>query len=336
MSDRAHDWTDERIEALKSKMHDVYAQAANEAQDKLDVWLREYERMRRAWEKAVSVGVRTREEFDAWLEERAMERTWQQDMINTLTYDAVNADVRARQLVNDEVPTVYAENANYATYSIERQAGLDTAFTLYNQDSVRWLVESDRRLLPEVDLGKDVDWHRQKLTAAITQGILQGESIPKVAARIARVTDMDERASERAARTAMTLAENKGRQRAFERADGLGIPLEKEWNAHLDGRTRLSHRQADGQKVGIHEKFVVGGYRMEEPGDNSEAPGSEIYCCRCHMGGIVDEDGLPPAVIHRFSKLPKGVSYEDWKAGRYVTDRFGNETDASKRERGVE
>ena len=336
MADQAHEWTDEQIDDLAKRMWQAYSQAANEMQDKLEAWLEDFDRKNKAWKKAVSEGVKTEGEYKVWLEGRAMERTWQQDMINTLTYDAVNVDARVRQLINDEVATVYAENANYATYSIERQAGLDTAFTLYNQDSVRWLIEQDRKLLPEIDTIKDVAWHRQKFTAMITQGILQGESIPKIAARIALVTGMDERASERAARTSMTLAENKGRQRAFERADGLGIPLEKEWNAHLDGRTRLSHRQADGQRVGIHEKFIVGGYEMEEPGDNTDAPGSEVYNCRCHVGGIVDEDGLPPAVIHRYSKLPKNVSYEEWKAGRYVTDRNNKETKASKKERGVE
>lgn len=336
MADQAHEWTDEQIERIQTKLRQVYSQAANEMQDNLEAWLEDFDRKNKAWKKAVSEGVKTEGEYKAWLEGRAMERTWQQDMINTLTYDAVNADVRARQLINDEVPTIYAENGNWATYDIERQAGLDTAFTLYNQDSIRWLVEEDRQLLPQIDVTADIQWHRQKFTSMITQSILQGESIPKAAARIARVTGMDERASEHAARTAMTLAENKGRQRAFERADGLGITLTKEWNAHLDGRTRLSHRQADGQKVGIHEKFVVGGYKMEEPGDNSEAPGSEVYNCRCHMGGIVDEDGLPPAVIHRYSKLPKNVSYEEWKAGRYVTDRNNKETKASKKERGVE
>lgn len=335
MADYAHEWTDEQIDHLTIKLQEAYQIAANERQDKLDEWLKTFDSQNRAWKKAVNIGIKTDEEYKAWLHDMAMERTWQEDMINTLVYDAVNVDVRVRQLINDEVATVYAENANYMTYSIERQAGLDTAFTLYNQDSVRWLIEQDRQLLPQIDTVKDVAWHRQKFTAMITQGILQGESIPKLSQRIAAVTGMDERASERAARTAMTYAENKGRQKAFDRADGLGIPLMKEWNAHLDGRTRLSHRQADGQKVGIHEKFIVGGYEMEEPADNTSAPPSEVYNCRCHMGGIVDEEGLPPAVIHRFSKLPKNVSYDEWKAGRYVTDRFGNETDASKRERGV-
>lgn len=301
MADQAHEWTDEQIDDLAKRMWQAYSQAANEMQDKLEAWLEDFDRKNKAWKRAVDVGVKTEEEYKDWLHDRAMERTWQEDMVNTLTYDAVNVDARVRQLINDEVATVYAENANYATYSIERQAGLDTAFTLYNQDSVRWLIEQDRKLLPEIDTIKDVAWHRQKFTAMITQGILQGESIPKIAARIALVTCMDKRASERAARTSMTLAENKGRQRAFERADGLGIPLEKEWNAHLDGRTRLSHRQADGQRVGIHEKFIVGGYEMEEPGDNSEAPGSEVYNCFTSDNKVITDSEILASYKREYS-----------------------------------
>lgn len=335
MADRAHEWTDEQIEALRVRMHQAYAQAANEMQDKLEAWLEDFDRKNKAWKRAVDVGVKTEEEYKAWIHDRAMERTWQEDMINTLTYDAVNVDVRVRQLINDEVATVYAENANYATYSIERQAGLDTAFTLYNQDSVRWLIEQDRQLFPEIDIERDMAWHRQKFTAAVTQSILQGESIPQAAARMSLIVKMDERAAERAARTAITYAESSGRQRSFERAESIGIPLKKRWHAHIDGRTRLAHREADGQTVGVHEKFNVDGYMMTGPGDPT-APGYLVYGCRCNQVGDVDRDDIPPAVVHRYSKLPKNVSYEDWKAGRYVTDRFNEETDESKKERGVE
>lgn len=335
MADQAHEWTDEQIDDLAKRMWQAYSQAANEMQDKLEKWLEVFDSQNRAWKKAVGIGIKTQEEYDKWLADRAMERSWQEDMINTLVYDAVNADVRARQLVYDEIPSIYAENANYAMYSIERQAGLDTAFTLYNQDAVRFLIEKDRQLFPEIDVERDTAWHRQKFTAAVTQSILQGESIPQAAARMALIVKMDERAAERAARTAITYAESSGRQRSFERAESIGIPLKKRWHAHIDGRTRLAHRQADGQTVGVHEKFNVDGYMMTGPGDPT-APGYLVYNCRCNPVGDVDRDDIPPAVVHRYSKLPKNVSYEEWKAGRYATDRFNEETDESKKERGVE
>lgn len=335
MADMAHKWTDERLEELTVKLHEVYLQASFEMSDRLNEWMKEYESQNRAWKKAVKQGFAKQEDYDTWLHDRLQERLHQQGMIDTLTYDSINADVRARQLIHDEIPTVYAENGNYAMYDIERQSGLDTAFTLYDQDTVRFLVEQDRKLLPELDKAKDYRWTRQKMTSAITQSILQGESIPDVMKRLQKVVGVSEKSSEAVARTAVTYAEAQGRQRSYERAERLGIPLMKEWHAHMDGRTRLAHRQADGQKVGVNEKFEVGGYMMTGPGDPT-APGALIYSCRCRLVGDVQRDDIPPAVIHRYSRLPKGVSYEDWKRGRYRTDRNNVETDASKRERGVE
>lgn len=334
MPDIAHEWTDDRLEELTNRLHDVYLQASFEMSDHLDEWMKTYKSQSKAWKKAVKQGFAKQEDYEAWLHDRLQEYLQQQDMIDVLTYDSINADVRARQMINDEIPTIFAENGNYAMYDIERQSGLDTAFTLYDQDTVRYLIEQDRQLLPELDVAKDYRWTRQKMTSAITQSILQGESIPDVMKRVQRVVGVSERSSEAVARTAVTYAEAQGRQRSYERAERLGIPLMKEWHAHMDGRTRLAHRQADGQKVRVTERFNVDGYYMTGPGDPT-APGSLIYNCRCRLVGDVQREDIPPAVIHRYSRLPKGVSYEDWKRGRYRTDRNNVETDESKEERGV-
>lgn len=333
MRDFAREWTDAELEALELRIHDVYAQAANEMQDKLEGWLSDYESQRRGWEKAVKAGIKTKGEFDEWLSDRAMERTWQEGMIETLSRDAVNADIRARQLVNDEIPTVMAENANMAGYVVDRQSGLDTMFTLYDQDSVRFLI-GEPIVYPQVNVLKDLDWNKKKFSSAIMQSILQGESIPNTAKRLSLVLGMDRRAAVMAARTAITYAESTGKRLSYERAKRIGIPIRQEWRAKLDGRTRLAHRQADGQVIEVGEKFDVDGYKMTGPGDPT-APGYLIYNCRCNIQPVLDYKNIPEAVVHRYNKLPNGVSYEDWKKGIYRTHPDGTETKSSKRERGV-
>jgi hypothetical protein len=58
----------------------------------------------------------------------------------------------------------------------------------------------------------------------------------------------------------------------------------KEWLAALDERTRDTHREANGQVVGINETFTVGGYAMMHPLDmNRGAPPEEAMNCRCTM-----------------------------------------------------
>ena len=333
MRDIGHEWTDERLAELEARMHDVYARAANEMQDKLEAWMKDYERERKVWERAVKSKARTKAEFDAWLRDRAMERTWQQGMIETLSTDAVNADVRARQLVNDEIPTIISENANMSGYMIDRMSGLDTMFTLYDQDAVRFLLD-DPRLYPQVDVPKDLAWNQQKFASAITQSILQGESIPSAAQRLRSVFDMDKRAATMAARTSVTYAESSGKRLSYQRAKGLGLPIRQEWRANLDGRTRLEHREADGQVVEVGQRFNVGGEKLSSPGDPS-ASGWNIYNCRCRLQPVLDYEGIPEAVVHRYNRLPKDVSYEDWKKGVYRTDANHVETKASKRDRGV-
>ena len=334
MPDIAHQWTDDRLEELTMRLHDAYIQASFEMSDRLNEWLASYKSQNSAWKKAVKQGFAKQEDYESWLQDRLNEYLYQQNMIDVLTYDSINADVRARQMIRDEIPTIFAENGNYAMFDIERQSGLDTAFTLYDQDTVRYLVEQDRQLVPDLDIGKDYRWTRQKMTSAITQSILQGEAIPDVMKRVRRVVGVSERSSEAVARTAVTYAEAQGRQRSYERAERLGIPLMKEWHAHMDGRTRLAHRKADGQKVRVGERFNVDGHMMTGPADPT-APAYLVWNCRCRCVGDVQRDDIPPAVIHRYSRLPKGMTYEEWKKGRYRTDRNNAETDESKRERGV-
>lgn len=314
MDDLAHEWTDEQIEALAKRMHEVYQQASDEMADKLKSWMEDYDRKNKAWKDEVKAGTRTKAEYAEWLKRRASERSWYQSMIDTLSQDAVRSDILCRQMINDEIPTVMAECANIEGFEIDRAIRLDTSFTLYNHDSIRFALK-DPILYPQLDIPKDLAWNQQKFASAITQSILQGESIPNTAKRLDSVFKMGEVSSVRAARTAMTYAESTGRLASMRRAEALGVPLMKVWRANLDERTRQAHREADGQTVGLDEKFIVGGYEMEGPGDPT-APGALVYNCRCRPLREIGYKDIPPRVTMRYNRLPKGMTYEDWKAGK--------------------
>ena len=55
---------------------------------------------------------------------------------------------------------------------------------------------------------------------------------------------------------------------------------EKEWLTALDGRERPAHREADGQRVGADQPFIVGGEYLKFPGDPSASAKNRINC-RC-------------------------------------------------------
>lgn len=59
--------------------------------------------------------------------------------------------------------------------------------------------------------------------------------------------------------------------------------IKKKWIVTLDGKERASHNaMASAPAIGLSEKFLVGGFPMNAPGDNS-APASELVNCRCGL-----------------------------------------------------
>lgn len=59
--------------------------------------------------------------------------------------------------------------------------------------------------------------------------------------------------------------------------------IKKKWIVTMDGKERASHgAMADYPAISISEKFIVGGFPMNAPGDNS-APASELVNCRCGL-----------------------------------------------------
>lgn len=334
--DWAHGWTDEQIDSLRKRFREVYAQAEREMSDKIGEWAKEYDEQNQEWWKLLESGERTEEEYKAWLEEQVLKRDWMEGMAQQLSIDATRADEKCMQMVADEVPRIFGENANWEAFDISRAVSRDLNFTIYNEDAVRLLIKDapDTVHIPELDNGKDLAWNHQHFTSSITQSILQGESIPNVTKRLMTVLAMDERAATRAARTAMTGAESAGRQHSMERAERMGIPIRKTWRAKLDGRTRQAHRELDGESVPVSGYFTWGNINIDRPGDPT-CPAHMIANCRCTLGNEVDIDGIPPRVVRRTSKLPKNVSYEDWKSGTYRTDAAGEETKSSMVERGL-
>lgn len=319
MSDYAHEWTDEQIKRLSEKLRYHYRKAAVELSAKARKRLASYEANLVRTRTLLDAGEITDTEFREWCGKQAIIQARDVAMVNELAESAQRATAKAREMIAGRVPAVYAECANFSAFTIDKAIGRNTLFTLLNDDAALYLLQDNPWVLPMGDdlYAKGKRWHSQKLTSAITQGVLQGESVPDVAKRLREVTAMDYAASERAARTAMTCAENMGRQYTFEKAIEKGINGQKEWEATLDGRTRDSHREMDGVRVGIMEKFPIG---LDAPGDPIGDPG-EVYNCRCTMRMVIDK--VADSEVERWSRLPDDVSYDEWKSGSYHTDRHG-------------
>ena len=309
-SDPVHDATDEEIRRLAKRLHAAYGKAYREMARKAKDALARQSKADADMVRRVAAGEMTTDQLAAWRKGRAADATWYAQMVAELAREMERCDERAAEIVNGAAPQVFADNANFGAFQVERAAKVDTSFTLVDADTVNTLARDHPDLLPRVSPkpSKTEVWARRKITSAITQSVLVGDSVPAASRRLRSVVDMDERAATRAARTALTGAENAGRVSSYDRARGMGIDVRARWMATLDRRTRDSHRQLDGEVVDDDGKFSNG---LRYPGD-PEGPGAEVWNCRCTLvASIPGHDVFEGRDAHGLE-----TSYEDWKAGR--------------------
>ena len=122
----------------------------------------------------------------------------------------------------------------------------------------------------------------------------------KIAGRLSKVTDMNETAAIRNARTMVTGAENKGRQDSYARASADGIILDKEWIETNDKRTRHTHRHkpvgVGGEIVGQDEAFSNG---LMYPGDPNGRP-EEVYNCFVGETKVASDSDVVRSYKHKY------------------------------------
>lgn len=301
------DYSDKKAEELEKRIEKIYEEAKDDIQEKLDKHLKKFKEKDKEKKRLLKDGKITKEEYIKWREGQVLTGKRWQTLRDQMADVMVNADEVAMAMSKGELFDIFAQEHNFATYEIEK-LGIDTSYTLYNADTVRRLVAENPKMLPDpkVDVPKDKRWNQQKITSAVTQGILQGESIPKISKRLQEVTDMGKSAATRNARTMVTASQNAGTLESYKRAESLGIPMMKQWLAAHDRRVRRSHQLLDGQSVRVNEEFSNG---LMYPGDPDGAP-EEVYNCRCTLVADVDIENLDKALE---SEAYKGMQYEEWE-----------------------
>ena len=175
--------------------------------------------------------------------------------------------------------------------------------------------------------GIDLEYGKKQITARVTSSILTGSSMNKIAANLCKsITDMSTASAIRAARTAVTAAENGGRTASYKQAADMGIEMTREWIATKDGRTRHAHGMEDGQRVGVNEPFIVDGEKLMFPGDASlGASGRNLYNCRCTLKAMIKghertRETYSEWLEKKMADDPDGTALEFKKAARRGAD----------------
>lgn len=329
--DVAHEQTEKALRALERRIAQVYAEARDGVKQTIEKYwagLAERDRYMRA---LVQKGEITQDYYTQWLQNQIGRGGRYEALQSQLAERVTNAAETAYAYINDATPQVYSLNRNYGAYTIERVAG-SVGFTIWDESTVRRLLVQQPELMPyyppkkALKRGIDLEWGKKQIRAAIQSGILRGESIGEIANDLRRrIPDMSRKSALRAARTAMTGAQNGGRMDSYKAAADMGIKVRKRWVATKDGRTRHSHRRLDGQTVDWDEPFASELGKIRFPGDPRAKP-ALTYNCRCTLR-TVEKPGIeaePRKMRVRDPKTGRNVvveemTYEQWE--RWVKSR---------------
>ena len=289
MADKAHRLTDEKLEEMEKRLSAIYSRAEKEIQQTADEYFSKFAKQDEAKRKLLEQGKITEEEYTKWRKGKVMYGKRFTEMKEQCAKQLLNVNQTALAYVNGELPEVYAMNYNALESAVDGVGGY--SFTLVDADTVRNLAVTDTSLLPykEIDPAKDIPWNMKKINAETLQGILQGESMDKIAKRLRNVQEMNKTQAIRAARTIVTGAENKGRQDSYARAEADGIILQKEWlSSDQPGRTRDWHMPSAFTSLVVDQDkpFENSLGKIMFPGDPS-ADGANVWNCRCSMAAVV-------------------------------------------------
>lgn len=314
-SDRGTEYTDRTYESIVERLTAIYRQAQREIVQKLDAHTKRMNAADIEKRAQLSDGKITKASYDAWLRGQVYAGKLWRDKVQSVTATLLHANRHANAIIEGERRAVFGENATFQAYAMEHAAGMDLSFTLYDSATVTRLIKEQPELLPrrEIDAEKDEGWNQKKIANAVTQGIIQGESIPEIAARIARDTGhANNAAMTRYARTAMTGAQNAGRIEVMRESEDMGIKVKKLWIATLDDRTRDAHADLDGQTADVNEPFENALGPIMYPGDPN-ADDANIWNCRCTLGFEYAE--YPSHGMRRDNmtgELIEDMTYDEW------------------------
>lgn len=128
-------------------------------------------------------------------------------------------------------------------------------------------------------LGVDVNGLKKSISSEITRGIASGLSYSDIARNISNASKAPFSRAKVIARTEGHRIQQASTADAQKASKARGADVVKQWDSTLDGKTRPTHRELDGQIREVDEYFEVAGKKAKYPGDFNDP--SEDCNCRC-------------------------------------------------------
>lgn len=315
--DYGRQYTEKRTRELGRQLQKVYKQASDEMYMKARSFEHAHAARVRKYREQLKNGEITQADYEAWMRGQVFQREQWKQKQEQMAESMVKADKIAAQMINDGQADVFAENANYIGWNLERGQGTDIGFGVYDSNAVRRLVRDDPKLLPQKKVSdkKAYEYYNRVMNNSITQGIVQGEELTDIIMRVALDTGEKALGSvRRNVQTAYVNAQNAGRIEGMMQAEELGLHVKKCWRCSFLKTTREAHAKLDGQMVEPDEYFDSELGPIFEPGDPDADP-ANVYNCHCWVDSVdvTEEDGGARAMRRGDDEIVMDYSYEEWK-----------------------
>jgi len=312
--------TDEMLKSLERRLKKEYQLTSKEVEKMLTEYLDEYEEVDSKKSEEVKQGKITEREYTNWRIGLIVASVGWHKVRKQLARKFIDCNVKATGLINEHINITYAFNYNYTAFKLETVTGISTDYKILDNRAVEYIRRKEPKLYPSLPekslmkIPKDLRWNEKQLNAHMIEGLSRGESIDKIAKRLPRgVGEENLNGAIRRARTMTTSAENGARFDSAIRAKEYGIVTYYVWIATLDGRTRHTHRECDGEVVEVGKTFSNG---LRYPGDTSGDP-AELYNCRCVYEEFDAQTSRGASELaFRNTDNFDYDSYEEWKQGK--------------------
>ncbi len=208
----------------------------------------------------------------------------------------------------------FGENTAEVKFAVEKgiRASVNANFGVLNTDAILASVQNPLYAIAKDDMKATV---LTQLRREITQGLIEGESYFKISKRIKERMDVSASRALTIARTEAGKAYSEGQVAAHERAENMGIVVQKVWTSTFDKRTRDSHAYMDQQ---VADK---NGYFKFRSGEKTKAPrlggsAKEVINCRCRIISVVKgyepESRIARSIDTNKNETIEYQTYNDW------------------------
>jgi uncharacterized protein with gpF-like domain len=280
-------YTEKKLKKLEKTITKIFKRTEKEVVQKALDYLAEFQKQDDEMLYKFQNKIISAKQYYSWRQSRMTTGKQYNKLLQAIDKELIKASDTAYKYINGDVPQIFAVNYNTIAEIIRTSdVSIGYSFNVVDKNVIAEMTERKELMLPpskKTNISKMQKWNGKKINAEILQGILQGESIPKIAQRLQNVCGSNRAVAIRNARTMITASQNSGRIAGFRQAESDGVIMKKVWIATEDSRTRKSHLSINNEMQDNDKPFSNG---LMFPGDWRGRP-EEVYNCRCTLGAEI-------------------------------------------------